>query len=346
MPDTSAPLSPSLLRRLLIGFASLVVVLFLLLLGALTYLNWRGERDWGVFRAEWEAKGEKFDIKDFIPTSVPDEQNFAATPLLAATTDFTKPPGQPMQWNNTPLKERASAVGAILQWPAGRKAPAAGSWQTGTSVDLMQWCRFIAANSTNSVSNRQEAARGILKALEAFDAELDELAAASNRPHSAFRLDYNENFRMVLPHLAVLKGIAQTVRLRAVASLAAGQRQEAVDDVKLGLRLAEALKKEPLLISQLVRITMLQLCIQTIWEGVVRLNGQMENCGRFKARCRGWRCWRTTAEPSAPSAPLAMLRLMSFDWARFRCPAWVMPQAAGPKRPCFQDALFRPVSSA
>lgn len=273
MADMSASSSPSLLRRLLIGFAAVVVILVLLLLGAVTYLNWRGERDWGAFRAEWEAKGEKFDVQDFVPAPVPDAQNFAATPLLAATTDFTKPPGQPMRWNNTPLKERASAIGAIVQGPAGRnagKVPAAGSWQTGTSVDLIQWCRFIDTNSTNVASSPQEAARGVLKTLAAFDAELDELAAASERPHSVFRLDYSENVRMLLPHLAVLKGIDQTVRLRAVANLAAGQKQQAVDDVKLGLRLAEALKKEPLLSSQLVRIAMLQLSIQPIWEGVVR----------------------------------------------------------------------------
>ena len=75
---------------------------------------------------------------------------------------------------------------------------------------------------------------------------------------------------MLLPHLAPIRGISQTLRLRAVARLRAGEKQEALADVKLGLRLADALNNEPLLISQLVRIAVLQQAIQPVWEGIVR----------------------------------------------------------------------------
>jgi len=270
MSDMSSDSSPSLMRRLFKYFAGFVVLLILALLGGVIYVNWRGESEWRAFRSEWEAKGEKFDPTDFIPASVPDDQNFATTPLLATLNDFTKPPGQGMRWNNSELRDRVTAIGAIFQNQGRRKSPAPGHWQLGISMDLVPWQRFLSTNSTDDAGSQKAAGRAILDTLKEFDDEFAEFSAASVRPHSAFRLDYSENFRMLLPHLASLKGISQTLRLRAVARLAADQKQGAFEDVKLGLRFADILKSEPLLISQLVRIASLQLAMQPLWEGAVR----------------------------------------------------------------------------
>ena len=40
------------------------------------------EKTWAVFQKEWEARGEKFDYREFVPAPVPSEKNFAHTPLL------------------------------------------------------------------------------------------------------------------------------------------------------------------------------------------------------------------------------------------------------------------------
>src|SRR6266480_879406 len=40
--------------------------------------NWRGRRAWNKYRRELEARGEQLEYKAFIPSAVPDEQNFAA----------------------------------------------------------------------------------------------------------------------------------------------------------------------------------------------------------------------------------------------------------------------------
>ena len=105
MSDRSTDSSPSLMRRLFKYLAGFVVLLILALLGGVEYLNWKGDREWRAFRSEWGAKGEKFDPMDFVPASVPEDQNFATTPLLAALNDFTKPPGQGLRWNNPELKK-------------------------------------------------------------------------------------------------------------------------------------------------------------------------------------------------------------------------------------------------
>ena len=65
------------LRRILFGLVCLVTLI------ALFYAeeNWRGKHAWGKYKREQEAKGEEFDLKSIVPPSVPDDQNFAMTPI-------------------------------------------------------------------------------------------------------------------------------------------------------------------------------------------------------------------------------------------------------------------------
>ena len=270
MPDASStvetpPLIPRLLLFGLIGIAGLIL-LVLLLIG---YVNWQGGRAWENFRAEWEAKGERFELADFVPKPVPPEQNFATTPLLVPLLDFTRVPGNPVRWNDPKGKERADALANLGQILGRKRLPSAGQWQTGSFIDLTEWQALLATNSASALSP-PEAACDVLAALRKFDADIDELTTASLRPHSVFPIRYEDNVSALLPHLSTLKGISKTVRLRALARLAAGQKAEGLQDVKLGLRLVDALKTEPLLISQLVRIANVQIAIQPVWEGLAR----------------------------------------------------------------------------
>jgi hypothetical protein len=43
--------------------------------------DWRGWHAWNQFRHEWEAKGEHFNLASAVPAPLPDEQNFALTPI-------------------------------------------------------------------------------------------------------------------------------------------------------------------------------------------------------------------------------------------------------------------------
>jgi len=71
--------SRRMLRRFLYGLCSFT------LLVALFYgeEDWRGRYDWEQFKRTWEAKGERFDVASFVRPGVPDDQNFACTPIIA-----------------------------------------------------------------------------------------------------------------------------------------------------------------------------------------------------------------------------------------------------------------------
>jgi hypothetical protein len=71
-------------KQALFGLACLATVV------ALFYAeeNWRGKRAWENYKREWEAKGEHFDFASIVPPPVPDDKNFAMTPVMYTSYGF------------------------------------------------------------------------------------------------------------------------------------------------------------------------------------------------------------------------------------------------------------------
>jgi hypothetical protein len=65
-----------------------------------------------------------------------------------------------------------------------------------------------------------------------------------------------------------VKAACQRLLLRACAELAAEKSENALEDVKLILYLADSVKDEPFLISYLVRLACCHIATQPIWEGL------------------------------------------------------------------------------
>src|SRR5262245_16320295 len=171
MSDTFTADRPSPFRRF-IKFAFFgIVALILLALLVVVIENWRGRRAWEKYRAEWEAKGEQFDLAAFVPKPVPPEQNFAATPLLAPLLDYDS--ATPGKWRDPAGRDRANAVSGALGNLPGRKAPSLGNWQTGTFIELDKWQNYFTGHTNYPLAtNSGSPARDVLGALRKFDAEL------------------------------------------------------------------------------------------------------------------------------------------------------------------------------
>ncbi|MGP8022289.1 MAG: hypothetical protein ACLPRE_15070 [Limisphaerales bacterium] len=118
----------------------------------------------------------------------------------------------------------------------------------------------------------QAPAADVLFALSKFDSAIEELRQASQRPYANVPVPYQEGLSAsastLLPYLATLKRCTQTLQLRTVAELADGQSAKALDDVKLLLYLNNSLRSSPFLISHLVRIAIVAIDLQPIWEGL------------------------------------------------------------------------------
>jgi len=278
-------------KRFLFGFACLATLI------ALFYAeeDWRGKHDWEKFKHEWEAKGEHFDFASVIPPPVPDDQNFAMSSVWIAEEKYT--------FQNTPQRAEAwygdriysegvskivsqlpvSVSGLVgTNWymhsiPNLPQMPDASShWTTSRTTDLRPWQSYYRdlemTNPAAKISitpQPQSPAQDVLLALSKFDPVIEQLRQDSARPDSRFPIQYNGMpAAILLPHLAALKRYAQVLQLRGIAELQKNESQKALDDAKLSLRLNDAIRTDPFLICHLVRIAILQITLQPVWEGL------------------------------------------------------------------------------
>jgi tetratricopeptide (TPR) repeat protein len=258
-------------KRFLFGLACFITFLALLV----TEENWRGRQAWNQYRREGGAQGMKFVVAEIAPPSVPDEQNFALTPLLKPALDFVRTTNG-IQWRDTNAYAHLQLVRADLnQGQTNEFHPSdLGNLEQGTLANLEAVRNFYRGNTNYPQPAKSgTAAEDILVALGKFDGELKELReAAATRPYSRFPIeyDYEPAAAILLPHLAQVKGIAEVVNVRALALLDAGQTERAFEELKLGFRLSDSIKDEPLLIDHLVRIAILTMDLQIVREGLAR----------------------------------------------------------------------------
>lgn len=236
--------------------------------------NWRGKRAWQAREKELLAQGEVLTVAGLTPPPVPDEQNFAMTPLLKPALDYYRQGGQ-LVWRDTNGLARLNRLNAETR--AGTEDEGKlvlGNLDKGTFADLAACQQFYRGNTNYPQPVRPGTpAEDVLVALSAFDSELRELREAmTTRPLTRFPVEYEyePSWGILLPHLARLKMLVVITQVRATALLEAGRADEAFTDLKLGLRLAEALRNDPILINHLVRIAMLNLNLQVIREGLKR----------------------------------------------------------------------------
>ena len=234
--------------------------------------DWRGWHAWQKFKHEWEAKGERFDQTSVVPPPVPDDQNFALTPIVASCYLHALDKS-----GHEIIPQKTNVVNRLKMKRGHSDEPTdgVGNWQESTATNLKAWQQYYRtlAAKTNEFPvplQPQSPAADVLLALSKYDSAIEELRQASQLPYSRFPLSYdNENpSAMLLPHLSVLRGSARVLQLRAIAELQNSQSDKALDDVKLSLHLADSIRTEPFLLSHLVRMAVVHITLQPVWEGL------------------------------------------------------------------------------
>jgi len=248
----------------------LIVLAWTLTIVALLYgeENWRGRRVWTKYRHELEARGEQLDLEAFIPKPIPDEQNFAATPIVVSwfsqrtnSQHWADDYSRASAWVPSPKDNRHRQYIDLVGWQMAYEAIRSGDLTGNKSFE----------SDKTDLESRAKAAPAVLEGLKVSETNLAELRSAARRPSVRYPVFYNletPSPGILLPHLAHVKAACNHLELRACAALAAGQSENALEDVRLILYLADSFKDEPFLISYLVRIACLQLGVQPIWEGL------------------------------------------------------------------------------
>ncbi len=302
-------------RRLLIGIGCFAALI------ALFYVeeDLRGKWAWEKFKREWEAKGEKFDFASLVPPTVPDDQNFALTPIVVSCYSYA------LDRNGHEIKPRRTDVVNRLEMSLRRTNDnylantnvVIGSWQKAKFTDLKPWQDYyrtmfvtnlfngppeesrrlelqryyhlspgelhvvgtnyatiyaLATNEFPIAPQPQTPAADVLLALSKYDSAIEELRQASRLPYSRFPLNYGNDIppAILIPHLSALRSCTLVLQMRSIAELQNGESDKAMEDIKLALRLADSITTEPFLISQSVRIALVNATLQPIWESLAR----------------------------------------------------------------------------
>ena len=157
--------------------------------------DWRGWHAWNHFKHQWEAKGERFDPASVIPPTVPDDQNFALTPIVASCYLRGTGPKRPA----TPKPHDTNVVNRLKMAVAsnGKSPPnGIGNRQKSTMTDLKVWQQYYRAQAETAdafpvARQPQSPAADVLLALSKYDSAIKELRQASKLPDSRFPLEYD-----------------------------------------------------------------------------------------------------------------------------------------------------------
>jgi hypothetical protein len=239
--------------------------------------NWRGARAWNRYREAMAAKGEQLDLAAFVPQPIPEEQNFAATPLVKSWFEKRSAAAENSRWDDS--------FGKVEKLIYATQPGEQELYQSGQRqfMDLAGWAAAFTAvragetiieEKLNSgrldIASRAKAAPAVLEALKDDEAIFAELRAASSRPRAqypvVFKLD--DPWGIMLPHLLNVRYVCVRLQLKACAELAAGRSEQALADVELLLRMADSLKDEPFIVSYLLRMACVKFAVQPVWEGL------------------------------------------------------------------------------
>jgi len=265
------------LRRCLPPLYSLLFIVAMLAV-FVSIENLRGSLALRAYHQDLRARQEPLDLGEILPPPLADDQNLAAIPLFRTLWNTpVGPDGVPIPDTNAQARAKSLSIddpkSSYRAFAAehGRKET---GFMEGQRTDLlMRQAYYQSLTNWPQLPDSPPPTPGqtVLHALSRHDPQLAEIrAAASSHPTGRFplRLDL-PYYTMPLDHLSVLKGAVQVLSLRASALLAEGRPAEALADLNLAQQLANMLDGDPILISQLVRMSLETITLQPIWDGCV-----------------------------------------------------------------------------
>jgi hypothetical protein len=235
-------------RRVLIALLLLLALLIL-------YLNAeraRGLQAWTDYQTQAKAAAQWLDYTTFAQPPVPDDQNFAAAPLLQTLAlsgnDAAAAPARDFQKRFDDLIPDDHVPNGFGDF---------GHWETAQPVDLQFWRDHW--NTTD-----------LLVPLKKFAAELSDFAAAARRPETRFPLEGEPtapNLGALLDNLTRLTCLTE---LRALAELDQNLPGPAAADVTTLLRAAQRCAAAPEANYQMLAVDIQSGALPVLWQGLAQ----------------------------------------------------------------------------
>lgn len=200
----------------------------------------RGRHEWAKVARQAEAAGVSLRLEDLLPAARPEAENFAA--VLAPV------------WVG-----EAAAPWGLVRADDPLVAPDFGMWWKGEPVPLDAWRSYLGTQDLIGWIDARHAA------------DLTVLArAASERPGAYFAVDHERGVFAGMAFVPPLQSLTRLFTLRAVARLERADAAGALADVIAALRLANMVRDEPFLLTQLSSNAQAQWALQAVRAGLAR----------------------------------------------------------------------------
>lgn len=241
--------------------------LFAIVLAAAVIISVVGHAKWNRTKADLLARGEKLSLRDFEPPPVPDTENFYADEVWWEITDRAGNPGllapsgrRQIDVLETPLsKESIESLRRLV--PDFRD-------RTSCTLKAAVTAAAAALEKSSDVEARKRLARFILTEIEPANPLLERINGLLDRPLARTPLVYDQALLVSTDHLAPILNISQALRARTAAAIAEENASSAAADIRDQFRLAATLSGEPLLLTALVRMSILAFAAECVRVGM------------------------------------------------------------------------------
>lgn len=253
-----------------------ILGLMSVLLAAIPFENWRSRRVWEAYKQEWEAKGERFDRAAFLPPEVPDEDNFAATPLLAPLLAWRfDTTNRCVAYDHPEAAREAQRLFLWLEDVVERHIRFPGAQFAHLGVREERFRRFPEAAPTEvRMMLDASPANAAARLSDVFELHADAMAELRQAARRSYMLVWKGTNPALLSGLPSAWDKASDAggafRARALARLRTGDLDGALADVWTVADISEKFRSEPSLWSGLIRLSLVRLAIEPVWEGLAR----------------------------------------------------------------------------
>jgi len=212
--------------------------------------NYRHMRAWRSYAESTGLQQKPLNWKDYLPPPVPENQNFAKTPLLKAIG----------------LKQETDAqvLSRFTVFSAGNYL--ADSFN-GTPTDLAGLARALCKDQKPGTDLGKPPAEIVLEAMATIEPDLSELRRASRLPAAQFDARGQDPWHLTIPNFVALRSLAQILSVHAGASLQQGQSAKALEDLAVILRIGDALKSHNTLVASMIRVALVGTALGPLREG-------------------------------------------------------------------------------
>ena len=244
---------------------SLPVLLVVLGIGVVV-ANLVGVAMWKIEKARIEGMGETLNFAETLPPSIPDEENFCATPALR---------GLHLEENIQKLER----LEYLIDWHSDTTSDyqmISGSVNRGRVSNISEYLAYLEEAEPGAFDSTplEEIGEKLLVLLNEKDSAgvYEELARVAMRKRSQFIPGWKglfENEERVVPDTSYLISYQQfcrTTALRATAAAYARNEQQFVESVEIHIQCTRAILSEPIIFAELIGITCLGGIIDVIWE--------------------------------------------------------------------------------